>query len=85
MNGAKAELPPKTITIPNNKSRIIIGANQYFFRSLINSKISLIKSISLVVYNISFNQFSRNKITYFFISQDIWMPIISKIVCLLVT
>lgn len=49
MKGATAELPPKTIIIPNNKRITIIGKSHHFFLSLKKFHKSLIVSISILI------------------------------------
>ena len=51
INGATAEPWLNTISIPNNAKTIIIGNNQYFFRTFKNSQNSLINSIIKIVYS----------------------------------
>ncbi len=60
MNGATDEPPPITIKTPSNNKTIIIGINQYFFRSEKKSQRSFNKS-----FMSDLNKFrNTNKIKY---------------------
>ncbi len=48
MNGATADAPPKTIKIPSNNKRKIVGKSHHFFRAFKNFQRSVKKSMFIL-------------------------------------
>ena len=67
MNGATAEPWVNTIKPPNKNNIIIIGNNQYFFRTFKNSQNSFIKLILKLILHFTFMIIFFNPIRFIII------------------